>query len=232
MRSPWTATVLTILPDVFPGPLGASLIGTALDNGTWALHTIDIRDFAEDKHRSVDDTPAGGGAGMVMRADIVGRAVDAAIARSPDVPVIYLSPRGTPLNQQRVRDLAQGCGVTVLCGRFEGLDERVLEARGIEEISIGDFVLAGGEVAACALIEACVRLLPGVLGDAASLEQESFEDGLLEYPQYTRPRVWEGLDIPEVLLSGDHKRIAEWRRAQAEKLTKARRPDMWARRKP
>lgn len=232
MRSPWTATVLTILPDVFPGPLGASLIGTALDNGTWALHTIDIRDFAEDKHRSVDDTPAGGGAGMVMRADIVGRAVDAAIARSPDVPVIYLSPRGTPLNQQRVRDLAQGCGVTVLCGRFEGLDERVLEARGIEEISIGDFVLAGGEVAACALIEACVRLLPGVVGDAASLEQESFEDGLLEYPQYTRPRVWEGLDIPEVLLSGDHKRIAEWRRAQAEKLTKARRPDMWARRKP
>ncbi len=232
MRSPWTATVLTILPDVFPGPLGASLIGTALDNGTWALHTIDIRDSAEDKHRSVDDTPAGGGAGMVMRADIVGRAVDAAIARSPDVPVIYLSPRGTPLNQQRVRDLAQGCGVTVLCGRFEGLDERVLEARGIEEISIGDFVLAGGEVAACALIEACVRLLPGVVGDAASLEQESFEDGLLEYPQYTRPRVWEGLDIPEVLLSGDHKRIAEWRRAQAEKLTKARRPDMWARRKP
>lgn len=232
MRSPWTATVLTILPDVFPGPLGASLIGTALDNGTWALHTIDIRDFAEDKHRSVDDTPAGGGAGMVMRADIVGRAVDAAMARSPDAPVIYLSPRGTPLNQQRVRGLAQGCGVTVLCGRFEGLDERVLEARGIDEISIGDFVLAGGEVAACALIEACVRLLPGVVGDAASLEQESFEDGLLEYPQYTRPRVWEGLDIPEVLLSGDHKRIAEWRRAQAEKLTKARRPDMWTRRKP
>ena len=231
MRSPWTATVLTILPDVFPGPLGVSLLGNALDNGTWALHTIDIRDFAEDKHRSVDDTPAGGGPGMVMRADIVGRAVDAAIAKAPDAPVIYLTPRGAPLNQQRVRELAQGPGLTVLCGRFEGLDERVLEARDIEEISIGDFILAGGEVAACALIEACVRLLPGVVGDAASLEQESFECGLLEYPQYTRPRSWEGRDIPDVLLSGDHEKIAAWRREQAENITKARRPDMLARRK-
>ncbi len=231
MRSPWTATVLTILPDVFPGPLGVSLLGTALDNGTWALHTIDIRDFAEDKHRSVDDTPAGGGPGMVMRADIVGRAVDAAITTTPGAPVIYLTPRGAPLHQQRVRELAQGPGLTVLCGRFEGLDERVLEARDIEEISIGDFVLAGGEVAACALIEACVRLLPGVVGDAASLEQESFEGGLLEYPQYTRPRSWEGRDIPDVLLSGDHEKIAAWRREQAEKATKARRPDMLARRK-
>ncbi|MDA7946468.1 MAG: tRNA (guanosine(37)-N1)-methyltransferase TrmD [Hyphomicrobiaceae bacterium] len=231
MRTPWTATVLTILPNVFPGPLGASLIGSALENGTWALHTIDTREFAEDKHRSVDDTPAGGGPGMVMRPDVVGRAVDAATAKSPDAPVVFLSPRGKPLDQARVRELAQGPGVTALCGRFEGLDERVIAARNIEEISIGDYVLAGGEVAACVLIEACVRLLPGVIGDAASLEQESFEQGLLEYPHYTRPRTWEGLEIPEVLLSGDHGKIAEWRRAQAEAITKERRPDLWSRRK-
>ncbi len=231
MRTPWTATVLTILPDMFPGPLGASLIGSALENGTWALNTVDIRDFSADRHRSVDDTPAGGGPGMVMRADVIGPAVDAAISSAPDAPVIYLSPRGQPLKQARVRELADGPGVTILCGRFEGLDERVIAARKIEEISIGDYVLAGGEVAACVLIEACVRLLPGVIGDAASLEQESFEQGLLEYPHYTRPREWEGREIPEVLLSGDHKKIAEWRRAQAEEITKERRPDLWSRQK-
>lgn len=231
MRTPWTATVLTILPDMFPGSLGASLIGSALERGTWALNTIDIRDFTTDRHRSVDDTPAGGGPGMVMRADVVGPTIDAAVSTAPDAPVIYLSPRGKPLKQARVRELADGPGVTLICGRFEGLDERVIAARNIEEISIGDYVLAGGEVAACALIEACVRLLPGVIGDAASLDQESFEQGLLEYPHYTRPREWEGREIPEVLLSGDHKKIADWRRAQAEEITKERRPDLWERQK-
>jgi len=222
---------LTILPEMFPGPLGVSLIGAALDKGTWALQTIDIRDFADNKHRSVDDTPAGGGPGMVMRADVVGRAVDAALEKSPEAPLVYLSPRGAPLTQSRVRQLAEGAGATLLCGRFEGLDERVIDAREIEEISIGDFVLAGGEIAACVLIEACVRLLPGVIGDADSLTQESFEDGLLEYPHYTRPREWADLKIPDVLLSGDHKKIAEWRHRQAEKITKERRPDLWDQRK-
>jgi len=231
MPKPWTATVLTILPEIFPGPLGASLIGAALENGLWALNAIDIRDFAHDKHRSVDDSPAGGGPGMVMRADVTGRAVDAALEKAPDAPVIHLSPRGMPLTQQRVHELAQGTGVTLLCGRFEGLDQRVIDARGIEEISIGDFVFAGGEIPACALIEACVRLLPGVIGDADSLAQESFADGLLEYPHYTRPREWEDHHIPEVLLSGDHKKIARWRREQSEKLTKERRPDLWRRRR-
>lgn len=230
MTNPWTARILTILPEMFPGPLGASLIGTGLEQGVWALDVIDIRDFASDKHRSVDDTPAGGGPGMVMRADVAGPAFDAALEKSPDAPLIYLSPRGKPLTQQRVRELSLGPGVTVLCGRFEGLDQRVLDARDIEEISIGDFVLAGGEVAACALIEACVRLLPGVIGDAASLESESFEQGLLEYPHYTRPREWEGLEIPEVLVSGDHKKIAAWRREMSEKITRERRPDLWAKR--
>jgi len=230
MTNPWTARILTILPEMFPGPLGASLIGTGLEQGVWALDVIDIRDFASDKHRSVDDTPAGGGPGMVMRADVAGAALDAALEKSPDAPLIYLSPRGKLLTQQRVRELSLGPGVTVLCGRFEGLDQRVLDARNIEEISIGDFVLAGGEVAACALIEACVRLLPGVIGDAASLESESFEQGLLEYPHYTRPREWEGLEIPEVLVSGDHKKIAAWRREMSEKITRERRPDLWAKR--
>lgn len=230
MRPPWTARILTILPEIFPGPLDASLIGKALEQGVWALDVIDIRDFAKDKHRSVDDTPAGGGPGMVMRADVVGPALDGAIEKMPGAPLIYLSPRGAPLTQARVRELSGGPGVSLLCGRFEGLDQRVLEARDIEEISLGDFVLAGGEVAACALIEACVRLLPDVIGDAASLVSESFEQGLLEYPHYTRPREWEGREIPQVLLSGDHNKIAEWRREQAEKITKERRPDLWAKR--
>ena len=230
MTNPWTARILTVLPEMFPGPLGASLIGKGLETGVWALDVIDIRNFASDKHRSVDDTPAGGGPGMVMRADVVGRAIDAIQEKTPDVPLIYLSPRGKPLTQQRVRELSAGPGVSVLCGRFEGLDQRVLYARNIEEISIGDFVLAGGDVAACVLIEACVRLLPGVIGDGASLESESFEQGLLEYPHYTRPREWEGLEIPEVLLSGDHKKIAAWRREMSEKITRERRPDLWAKR--
>lgn len=230
MRKPWTACVLTILPEMFPGSLGASLIGRALEQGVWALDVTDIRAFASDKHRSVDDTPAGGGPGMVMRADIIGPAVDAAVEKMPDAPLIYLTPRGKPLTQSRVREIAQGPGVSLLCGRFEGLDQRVLDARDIEEVSLGDFVLSGGEVAACVLIEACVRLLPGVIGDAASLESESFEDSLLEYPHYTRPREWEGREIPEVLLSGDHKKIAEWRRARSEMITRERRPDLWTRR--
>ncbi len=233
MTTPWTARVLTILPEMFPGPLTASLAGQALEQGNWALQVADIRDFASDKHRSVDDTPAGGGPGMVMRADVAAAAVDAARENAPDAPAIYLSPRGAPLTQARVRELAQGPGVVLLCGRFEGLDQRVIEARGLEEVSIGDFVLAGGEVAAMALIEAVVRLLPGVVGDDASLAEESFEQYLLEYPHYTRPRDWEGREIPDILLSGDHGRIAKWRREQAEKITRERRPDLWAKhRKP
>ena len=227
----WRATVLTIFPEMFPGALGLSLAGKALVEGRWALDLIDIRDFAADKHRSVDDTPAGGGAGMVMRADIAAAAIDAAHARAePGTPSFYLSPRGTPLTQERVRALAEGPGAILLCGRFEGIDERVLEARRIEEISIGDYVLSGGELAAQVLIDACVRLLPGVAGNESSLAEESFASGLLEYPHYTRPREWEGRAIPEVLLSGDHKKIAEWRRAEAEALTKKRRPDLWERR--
>jgi len=224
----WRATVLTIYPEMFPGPLGSSLAGKALGDGTWALSVSDIRDFATDKHRSVDDTPAGGGAGMVMRADIAAAAIDAARGDMPaEAPAIYLSPRGTALTQARARALAQGPGAILLCGRFEGIDQRVLEARQIEEISIGDYVLSGGELAAMVLIDACVRLLPGVAGNEASLAEESFASGLLEYPHYTRPRDWEGLAIPEVLLSGDHEKIATWRREQAERLTKERRPDLW-----
>ncbi|MEO0981497.1 MAG: tRNA (guanosine(37)-N1)-methyltransferase TrmD [Pseudomonadota bacterium] len=222
----FAATVLTLFPDAFPGALAASIIGRAEADGIWALETLDIRDFSDHKHRSVDDTPAGGGAGMVLRPDVVAKAVDS-VAREGR-PVIYLSPRGAPLTQARVREIAAGPGVILLCGRFEGLDERVLEARDIEEVSIGDFVLAGGEIAAQALIEAAVRLLPGVAGNEASLEEESFEAGLLEHPHYTRPRVWEGLEIPETLLSGDHGKVAAWRRAEAERLTRARRPDLWA----
>jgi tRNA (guanine37-N1)-methyltransferase len=224
----WRATVLTILPEMFPGPLGASLAGKALSEGKWGLEIIDIRDFATDKHRSVDDTPAGGGAGMVMRGDIAAGAVDAARANAePNTPTLYLSPRGKPLTQARVRELAQGPGPILLCGRFEGIDERVLEARNVEEVSIGDYVLSGGELAAMVLIDACVRLLPGVAGNESSLAEESFAEGLLEYPHYTRPRDFEGRAVPEVLLSGDHNKIAEWRREQAEKLTQARRPDLW-----
>ncbi|MGH6791957.1 MAG: tRNA (guanosine(37)-N1)-methyltransferase TrmD [Methyloceanibacter sp.] len=224
----WRATVLTILPEMFPGPLGASLAGNALTEGKWALEIVDIRDFAKDKHRSVDDTPSGGGAGMVMRADIAALAIDATReGAAPNTPTLYLSPRGKPLTQARVRELASGPGAILLCGRFEGVDERVLEARNIEEVSIGDYVLSGGELAALVLIDACVRLLPGVAGNEGSLAEESFAEGLLEYPHYTRPRDFEGRAIPEVLLSGDHKAIAKWRREQAEKLTQARRPDLW-----
>ena len=225
----WRASVLTIFPEMFPGPLGISLAGKALAEDKWALEIIDIRDFALDKHRSVDDTPAGGGAGMVMRADIAAAAIDATKARTPaGTPLLYLSPRGTPLTQGRVREIAQGPGAILLCGRFEGIDERVLEARDIEDISIGDYVLSGGELGAMVLIDAAIRLLPGVAGNEGSLAEESFAEGLLEYPHYTRPREWEELAIPDVLLSGDHKKIAEWRRAEAEKLTRKRRPDLWA----
>jgi tRNA (guanine37-N1)-methyltransferase len=224
----WRATVLTIFPEMFPGPLGSSLAGKALADGKWALQVIDIRDFATDKHRSVDATPSGGGAGMVMRADIAAAAIDAARAGvPPDMPALYLSPRGAPLTQAGARELAQGPGAILLSGRFEGVDQRVLDARNIEEVSIGDYVLSGGELAALVLIDACVRLLPGVAGNETSLAEESFAQGLLEYPHYTRPREWEGRAIPEVLLSGDHKAIAEWRREQAERLTRERRPDLW-----
>jgi tRNA (guanine37-N1)-methyltransferase len=227
MSEIWRAVTLTIFPEMFPGPLGLSLAGKALAEGKWALSVIDIRDFATDKHRSVDDTPAGGGAGMVMRADIAAASIDAARAAMPaDAPTIYLSPRGTPLKQARVRDLAAGPGVILLCGRFEGVDQRVLDARKVEEVSIGDYVLSGGELAAQVLIDACVRLLPGVAGNEVSLAEESFASGLLEYPHYTRPAVFEGRAIPEVLVSGDHAKIAAWRRAEAERLTAERRPDL------
>jgi len=222
----WRASVLTIFPDIFPGPLGASLSGRALAAGVWALDVADIREFATDKHRSVDDTPAGGGPGMVMKADVLGRAIDAIAADNR--PRLLLSPRGLPLTQARVEALAAGPGAVLVCGRFEGVDERVIAARRLEEISLGDYVLSGGELAAMALIDACVRLLPGVMGAPASSAEESFTGGLLEYPHYTRPQLWEGLAIPEVLTSGDHGEIAAWRRAEAERLTKERRPDLWA----
>ncbi len=224
----WRASVLTIFPEMFPGPLGLSLAGKALAAGAWSLDAVDIRTFAIDKHRSVDDTPAGGGPGMVMKADVLARAIDAA-ARD-ERPRLLMSPRGVPLTQPQVENLAAGPGVVVLCGRFEGVDERVIAARRLEEVSIGDYVLSGGEIAAMAVIDAVVRLLPGVMGTAASGAQESFADGLLEYPQYTRPPLFEGQPIPDVLLSGDHGKIAAWRRAQAERLTRERRPDLWMRR--
>ena len=217
-----------MFPEMFPGPLGVSLVGTALEKGIWSLEAIDIRDFGIGRHRNVDDTPAGGGAGMVMRADVVGAAIDAARASTPDLPAIYLSPRGAPLTQDKVRALADGPGVMMLAGRFEGVDQRVIDGRGLEEISIGDYVLSGGELAAMVVVDACVRLREGVLGAAQSLGEESFEAGLLEYPHYTRPREWEGRDIPDVLVSGDHRRIADWRRQQAEALTQSRRPDLVA----
>ena len=223
----WTATVLTLFPDMFPGFLGHSLPGTALSDGKWVLDAQDIRDQATDRHRSVDDTPFGGGAGMVMRADIVDAALDAADAGNR--PEIYLSPRGRHLDQAMVEEFASGDGVVLLCGRYEGLDERVIEARGMREVSLGDFVLSGGEGAAMSLIDACVRLLPGVLGAPESLAEESFQSGLLEYPQYTRPAEWQGRAVPEVLLSGHHERIQHWRLAQAQKTTRERRVDLWSR---
>jgi tRNA (guanine37-N1)-methyltransferase len=222
----WRATVLALFPEMLPGPLGLSLAGKALANGLWDLQAIDIRDFATDRHRSVDDTPAGGGPGMVLRPDVVARALDS--VPQDGRPRLLMSPRGTPLTQRRVAAFAQGPGVVVLCGRFEGVDERVIAARGLEEVSIGDYVLSGGELAALVLLDACVRLLPGVMGKEASGADESFAQGLLEYPQYTRPAVWEGRGIPEVLLSGDHGRVAAWRRETAERLTRERRPDLWA----
>jgi tRNA (guanine37-N1)-methyltransferase len=223
--------VITLFPELFPGPLAASLAGEALQAGRWALDAIALRDFGLGRHKTVDDTPAGGGAGMVMRADSLGPAIDAATAGNPGAPLIYLSPRGVPLTQSIVRELAAAPGVVLLAGRFEGVDQRVIDGRRMREISIGDYVLSGGELAAMVLIDAVVRRLPGVIGAPASLDEESFEAGLLEYPHFTRPREWEGLSIPEVLLSGDHKRIAEWRRTEAERLTRARRPDLWSRAK-
>ncbi len=222
----WTAQVLSIFPEMFPGPLGVSITGQALAAGRWQLEPRDIREHGLGRHRTVDDTPAGGGPGMVMRADVLAAAIDDARAASPGLPAIYLSPRGERFTQAMARELAAGPGVLLLCGRFEGIDERVIEGRGLREISIGDYVLSGGEIGAMVLLDACVRLLPGVLGAAESLSEESFEAGLLEYPQYTRPRAWEGREIPDVLLSGDHGRIAKWRRAEAQRLTRERRPDL------
>ena len=223
---PFAATVLTLYPEMFPGPLGISLAGRALREGLWSLDAVQIRDFATDRHRSVDDTPAGGGAGMVMRADVLAAALDSV---APARPVLAMTPRGTPLTQGRVRALTEGPGVTVICGRFEGIDERFFEARDVEQVSIGDYVLSGGEMAALVLLDACIRLLPGVMGAASSGMDESFETGLLEYPQYTRPVEWEGRTIPEVLRSGDHARIEAWRRQMAETDTRLRRPDLWER---
>lgn len=227
--APWIAKVLTLFPEMFPGPLGLSLVGQALGRGDWRLETVDIRAFASDKHRSVDDTPFGGGPGMVLRPDVVDAAIGAAL-EGFDGPLVFLTPRGRPLDQARARALADGPGVALLCGRYEGVDERVIEARAPEEISLGDFVLSGGEMAAMALLDACVRLLPGVVGAEASLAEESFERGLLEYPHYTRPQTWQGRTVPDVLLSGHHEKVRLWRRAEAERITRERRPDLWRRR--
>jgi tRNA (guanine37-N1)-methyltransferase len=221
----WRATVLTIFPGMFPGPLGDSLAGKAAARGLWSLAAIDIRDYAADKHRAVDDTPAGGGPGMVMKPDVVARAIDAVAA--DDRPRLLMSPRGCLLTQARVRELAGGPGIAVVCGRFEGIDERVIAGRGLEEVSIGDYVLSGGEIAAMAVIDACVRLIPGVMGRQASGAEESFADGLLEYPQFTRPQMWEDRAIPEVLTSGDHGKVEAWRRDEARRITRERRPDLW-----
>jgi tRNA (guanine37-N1)-methyltransferase len=225
----FAATVLTLYPEMFPGPLGISLAGRALEEGTWSLEPVQIRDFATDKHRTVDDTPAGGGAGMVLKANVLAAAVDHALAAHPGCPVLAMTPRGKPITQARIRELAAGPGVTILCGRFEGFDERIFEGREIEEVSLADIVLSGGEPAALAILDACIRLLPGVMGAASSGAEESFEEGLLEYPQYTRPQEWEGRTIPEVLRSGDHAKIAAWRKRQAEDDTRLRRPDLWER---
>jgi tRNA (guanine37-N1)-methyltransferase len=221
------ATVLTLYPEMFPGPLGLSLAGRALENGLWLLEAVQIRDFATDKHRTIDDTPAGGGAGMVMRADVLARAIDK-VASSDPRPRLLMSPRGKPLTQARVRELAAGPGAVIVCGRFEGIDQRVIDARNLEEVSVGDYVLSGGEPAALVLLDAVVRLLPGVMGNEASGGEESFENGLLEHPHYTRPQEFEGRPIPDVLTSGNHAKIAAWRRAEAEKLTAGRRPDLFS----
>lgn len=223
------ATVLTLYPEMFPGPLGVSLAGRARDEGTWSLDTVQIRDFAIDKHRTVDDTPAGGGAGMVLRVDVLAAAIDHARKGNPAAPVIAMTPRGKPLTQARVRELAAGPGAIILCGRFEGFDERIFEGRDVEEVSVGDIVLSGGEPAAIMLLDACIRLLPGVMGAPSSGAEESFENGLLEYPHYTRPQEWDGRTIPEVLRSGDHAKIAVWRKLQSEIDTRSRRPDLWER---
>jgi tRNA (guanine37-N1)-methyltransferase len=224
----WRATILTLFPEMFPGPLGLSLAGDALARGVWELDARQLREHGLGRHRAVDDTPAGGGPGMVMRADVLCAAIDAATAPDDGRPRLLMSPRGAPLTQARVRELAQGPGALILCARFEGVDERVIAARGLEEVSVGDYILSGGEIAALALMDACVRLLPGVMGEEASGAEESFEGGLLEYPQYTRPRDFEGYEIPPVLLSGDHARIARWRREESLRLTRARRPDLIA----
>ena len=226
----WKAKVITLFPTAFPGVLGESLTGKALHDGLWQLETVDLRRYGEGKHRNVDDTPAGGGAGMVLRADVVGRAIDDTQKTAKGRwPIIYLSPRGAPMTQALMQDLAAADGVTLLCGRFEGVDERVIEHYNIQEVSLGDFVLTGGEIAAQALIDATVRLLPGVLGNQASTEEESFSNGLLEHPQYTRPAIWNGREIPAILTSGDHAKVAAWRHDMSKKLTQARRPDLWAR---
>lgn len=227
--SPWQAVVLTLFPEMFPGPLGVSLAGRALETGIWSIATRDIRSSALDKHKTVDDSPFGGGIGMVMRPDVIDLALEQAQPEDTTLPVIYLTPRGKPLTQSRVHELAAGPGAIILCGRYEGIDQRVIEQRGIEEVSLGDFVLSGGEPAAIALIDACVRLLPGVIGDAGALSEESFERGLLEYPHFTRPAEWRGLKVPEVLLSGHHEKIQAWRLAEAERTTRERRPDLWSR---
>jgi tRNA (guanine37-N1)-methyltransferase len=239
----WRAVALTLFPEMFPGPLGESLAGKALAEGVWSLEAVDIRRFAKDRHGTVDDAPFGGGAGMVMKPDVLSAAIEA-VARSLEmsapgmsgVPKVLLSPRGAPFSQARGRELAQGPGVVLVCGRFEGVDERVIEAQALEEISVGDFVLSGGEIAAMAVMDCCVRLLPGVMGEPQSANEESFEDGLLEYPHYTRPASWTGPDgterrVPEVLVSGHHGKVAKWRRTQREEITRQRRPDLWARRK-
>jgi tRNA (guanine37-N1)-methyltransferase len=224
----WHASVLTLFPEMFPGPLGQSLAGRALRDGRWSIDSLDIRSFATDKHRTVDDTPFGGGAGMVMRPDVLDAALGAALAVGNDRPAVYLTPRGRRLDQAMVRDFVAGPGLVLLCGRYEGVDERVIEARGLIEVSIGDYVLSGGEPAAMVLLDACVRLLPGVMGAAESGVEESFSDGLLEYPHYTRPAEWQGRAVPPVLLSGHHAEVARWRRAEAERITRERRPDLWA----
>jgi tRNA (guanine37-N1)-methyltransferase len=224
----WSATILTLYPEMFPGPLGTSLSGDALSRGIWSLEARHIRDHGLGRHRAVDDTPAGGGPGMVIRADVLANALDAAVPAGDARPRLLMSPRGAPLTQARVRELAAGPGVVIVCGRFEGVDERVIEGRGLEEVSIGDYVLSGGEIASLVTLDACVRLLPGVMGKEASGSEESFENGLLEYPHYTRPREWEGRAIPDILLSGDHAKIARWRKEQSERLTRERRPDLLA----
>lgn len=225
----FAATIITLYPEMFPGSLRLSLAGRALEEQKWSLDTVQLRDFAEDKHRTVDDTPAGGGAGMVLKADVLGSAIDHGRRLSPDAPVLAMTPRGRPISQERIRELAAGPGVTLLCGRFEGFDERIFEAREVEEVSLGDIVLSGGEPAALAILDACIRLLPGVMGAPTSGIEESFEHGLLEYPQFTRPQEWEGRTIPEVLRSGDHAKIAAWRKRRSEEDTRLRRPDLWER---